>query len=100
MEIRYNICDRVWFFNTAACAFESDTVKDVRVIPTGISKDVDGNDVLDSYDVLYALSRGGVVTEGEVFDSEEQARGHYREVFCGSGCRSESAGSDRERGLG
>lgn len=81
IEIKYGLLDKVVFFNGATMKFESDAVRDVRVVPTGISKDEKGEDVLDGYEVLYQLQSGAVLTSKEVFDSEEQGRQRYREAL-------------------
>ena len=81
IEIKYGLLDKVVYLNTAEMRFDSDVVKDIRVIPTGISKDEKGEDRLDGYEVLYQLKNGIVLTSKEVYDSEEQARERYREVL-------------------
>jgi hypothetical protein len=81
IEIKYGLFDKVVFFNGTTMKFEEDSVRDIRVMPTGISKDADGNDVLDGYEVLYQLQSGVVLTSKEVFDSEEQGRQCYREAL-------------------
>ena len=81
IEIKYGLLDKVVYLNTAGMRFESDAVKDIRVIPTGISKDEKGEDKLDGYEVLYQLKSGIVLTSKEVFDSEEQAKACYREAL-------------------
>lgn len=81
IEIKYGLLDKVVYLNGATMKFESDAVRDVRVVPTGISKDAEGKDVLDGYEVLYQLKSGAVLTSKEVFDSEEQGRQHYREAL-------------------
>lgn len=79
IEIKYGLLDKVVYLNSATLKFESGKVKDVRVIPTGISKDAAGEDVLDGYEVLYQLQSGIVLSSKEVYDSEEQALERYRE---------------------
>ena len=49
IEIKYGLLDKVVYLNTAEMRFDSDVVKDIRVIPTGISKDEKGEDRLDGY---------------------------------------------------
>ena len=82
IEIRFNICDEVVYFNTASCKFEKAEVASIRVIPTGISKDEKGKNLLDGSVVLYeTANRGPVLTEAECFGSEEEARAHYLSVL-------------------
>lgn len=81
MEIKFGICEKVWYFNTAECKVAMDEVKRVQVIPTGISKSSDGENVLDGYLVLYETMNGPVLTEQECFASEEECRKRYREFF-------------------
>lgn len=82
IEIKYQICDEVVFFNTAAMRFESGIVKGIQVVPTGISVGEDGRKRLDGCEVLYSLESGLVLTGAEVFDSEEEARDYYEAYFC------------------
>lgn len=84
MEIRFGLLDRVVYLNGATLKFEEGVVKDVRIIPTGISKNEKGEDVLDGYEVLYQLQNGLVLSSQEVYDSEGQARERYREALFGS----------------
>ena len=81
IEIKYDICDEVCYFNASSCAIERDTVKGVQVIPTGISKDESGRDRLDGRVVLYQLKGGLVLTEQELFPGEEACRSWYLEFF-------------------
>lgn len=81
IEVKYGLLDKVVFFNGATMKFEEGVVKDVRIIPTGISKDEKGEDVLDGYEILYQLSSGVVLTSKEVFDSAEEGLKCYREAL-------------------
>lgn len=81
IEIKYGLFDKVVYLNGATMKFETGSVRDIRVIPTAVSKDADGEDVLDGYDVIYKLDSGILLTSGEAFDSEEQARQRYREAL-------------------
>jgi len=80
MEVKYSICDKVAYFNTAEGKVMTETVKAVRIIPRAISKDKDGNDVLDSYVVLYETT-GPVLAEQECFASVEECTAFYRAFF-------------------
>lgn len=84
IEIKYGIFDRVVYLNTSTLKFETGKVADIRVMPTGISKDENGEDILDSYDILYKLDNGIVLTSAEVYGSEEQARERIREALFAS----------------
>ncbi len=81
VEIKFGLLDKVVYLNTAAMRFEESAVKGIRVIPTGISKNEAGEDVLDGYEVLYQLKNDVVLSSQEIFASEEQARERYREVL-------------------
>lgn len=82
IEVKYGLLDKVVYLNSATLKFEEGVVKDIRIIPTGISKGEDGQDRLDGYEILYQLTSGIVLSSKEVYDSEEQARQRYREAFC------------------
>ena len=81
IEVKYGIFDKVVYLNNAALRFERDAVKDIRIIPTGISKGEDGEDRLDGYEILYQLKNGLVMSSKEVYDTEEQAKKIYRDVL-------------------
>lgn len=74
VEIKFGICDEVVYLNTATARFEKAVVKGIRVAPTGISKDESGKDVLDGFIVLYDLKDGPIVSQEEVFASEQECR--------------------------
>lgn len=82
IEIKFQICDEVVYFNTAAMRFEKGVVKGIQVVPTGISTDEEGRRRLDGCEVLYSLESGLVLTAAEAFATEEDARDHYTEYFC------------------
>lgn len=75
--VKFDICEEVVYLNTATCRFVTDSVKGVQIVPTGISKSEEGKDVLDGYTVLYHLKGGGIVSETELFHSEEECREHF-----------------------
>ena len=81
METKFGILDKVVYFNTAECKIATDEVKRIQVMPTGISKDEKGGNVLDGYVVLYEMMEGVVLSEKECFASEEECRARYREFF-------------------
>lgn len=83
MEIRFGLLDKVYYLNTARMAVESDAIKGIQIIPTGISKSEQGEDVLDGYEVLYSLKNGLVLTGGEVYASEEELLARLRVVLGG-----------------
>lgn len=78
IEVKYGLLDKVVYLNGATLRFESDAVKDIRIIPTGISKNEKGEDVLDGYEILYQLRNGLVLSSQEVYDTEEQAKERYK----------------------
>lgn len=72
-ELKFRICDEVWYFNTASRKVEKAVVKGIQVIATGISVGEDGRDRLDGDLVLYQTKEGPVLAETEVFASKEEA---------------------------
>jgi hypothetical protein len=74
----FAICDKVVYLNTATGKFDSAEVKRVQIVPTGISKDEQGNNVLDGSIVLYETLEGPTLAESEVFATEEEARAFWR----------------------
>ncbi len=76
--IMYSICDKVWYLNTATGRYDSAEVKRVQVVATGISKDEQGNNVLDGSIVLYETLEGPTLAECEVFASEDDARAYWK----------------------
>lgn len=85
-ELKFDICDRVYYLNTAVGKIESAEVKGVQVVPTGISKDVDGGNVLDGQMVLYQTVDGPVLAECELFLSESECREYWLGVL-GAYCK-------------
>lgn len=81
MEIKFNICDKVAYFNTAECKVMTAEVKSIRVIPTGISKDENGENKLDGAVVLYETMDGPVLAEQECFRTEDECLARYKEYF-------------------
>ena len=81
MEIKFNICDKVVYFNTAEGRVATAEVKAIRVIPTAVSKDADGNNVLESKVVLYETVEGPILTETECFESADACREFYKAFF-------------------
>lgn len=73
METKFKICDKVVYLNTASGKFETVEIKGIRIVPTGISKDTEGADVLDGYVVLYEPFEGPILAESEVFATEAEA---------------------------
>lgn len=81
IEVKYNLCDEVYFFNTATCKVDKVEIKSVRIIPTAVSKDENGRNILDSYVVLYETVQNLVLSEPEVFATEEECKSHYLEAL-------------------
>lgn len=82
MEVKYGICDEVFWLNTSSGKVEKAEVAGVRIVPTGISKDAEGRNVCDGHVVLYETAdRGPVLTEQECFASEAECRGHWKSVL-------------------
>lgn len=83
IEIKFEPCERVWFFNTVSRKVESTEVKRIQVVPTGVSKDAEGNNVLDGYVVLYETLDGPVLSGDELFGSEAECKDALRKVVEG-----------------
>lgn len=81
ISLKYEICQKVWYFNSSSEMVESDEIKGARVMATGISKDENGESVCDGYVVLYQLDEGLVLSEREVFASADECWGYYKEFF-------------------
>lgn len=81
MEIKFNICDKVVYFNPSECKIMTTEVKGIRVIPTGISKDDKGNNKLEGSVVLYETFDGPVLSEQECFKTEAECKAWYLEYF-------------------
>jgi len=81
METRFNICDKVVYFNTAEERIATAEIKGIRVIPTGVSQDEAGNRKLDGSVVLYETFDGPVLAEKECFKTEAECRVWYFEFF-------------------
>lgn len=79
--VKFGICDKVVFFNTADCKVVTAVVKGIQIVPTGISKNEKGENVLDGYVVLYQTFDGPVLSEQECFGSEEECLEAYRKFF-------------------
>ena len=77
VEIKFGICDEVVYLNTATARFEKAEVKGIQVVPTGISKDAEGRNVLDGQMVLYQTVDGPVLAEDEVFATAEECRVYW-----------------------
>lgn len=81
VDIEFGLLEKVVYLNSATLNIEEGVVKGIRVVPTGISKDEKGNDVLDGYEVLYHLMNDVVLTSREVFRGKEQLLARYREAL-------------------
>lgn len=77
--MKYGICEMVYYLNTAVGRIEQVEVKGIQVVPTGISKGVDGRNVLDGQMVLYQTVDGPVLAESELFATAEEARSYWVE---------------------
>jgi hypothetical protein len=74
METKFKICDKAVYLNTANGKFETVEIKGIRIVPTGISKDESGNNVLDDYVILYEPFDGPILAESELFPDKESAK--------------------------
>ena len=76
----FKICDKVVYLNTVTRKLEELEVKGIRIVPTGISKDEDGNNVLDGDMVLYETVNGPTLAASEVFADKESAKKAWKEI--------------------
>jgi len=67
--------------NTATRKFDTAVIKGIQIMPTGISKSEEGEDVLDGSVVLYQTKDGPVLAETEVFASVEEAAAAWSEII-------------------
>lgn len=81
VDIEFGLLEKVVYLNCATMTVEEGVVKGIRVVPTSISKDAEGKDVLDGYEVLYQLMNDIVLTSREVFQGKEQLLARYREAL-------------------
>lgn len=81
IDIKFSLCDDVFYFNTATCKVETGEIKGIQVVPTGISKDEKGKNKLDGFVVLYSLVDGPVLADSEVFGSKRECLDHYVKVI-------------------
>lgn len=80
METKFKICDEVFYLNTGNWSVASAVIRGIQIVPTGISKDSDGKDILDGSEVLYKMDNGQVLTEKEVFSSCDALVAHIRDL--------------------
>jgi hypothetical protein len=81
METKFNLCDRVSYFNDSEQRIESGVVKGIQVVPVDVHADENGEDVLDKSVVIYALKNGISIVEQAAFGSEEECKKHYIDLF-------------------
>lgn len=80
-ELKYNICDEVYFLNTSTGHIEPVKIKGAQVMPVGISKNEKGEDVLDGDIVLYQTFEGVVISEPELFATREKCKEHWQKIL-------------------
>lgn len=83
IEVKFGICDKVWYFNTASRKVEKAEVKGIQILPTGISKGENGENRLDGYVVLYSTVEGPVLSAEEAYASEAECKEKVREIVEG-----------------
>lgn len=81
IEVKFDLLSEVVYFNTAKGMVEKAKVKGVQIVPTGISKDEKGEDVLEGFVVLYQTMEGVMLSEQECFASEGECKEFYRKLF-------------------
>lgn len=80
-EVKFDICSRVYYLNTASAKIEQEEIKGIQIVPTGISKDEAGRSVLDGKVVLYQTVDGPVLAECEVFATEDECRTFWQNAL-------------------
>ena len=80
MVTKFEICQKVFYFNTVTRKVEPAEVKGIQVMPTGISKNEKGENVLDGSMVLYQTVEGPTLAETEVYGSREEAVAGLKEI--------------------
>ena len=73
MVTKFDICDKVVWFNTTTRKMETGVVRGIQVVPTGMHRDESGEDILDSAMVMYQLDSKMTIAETEAFPTEEDA---------------------------
>lgn len=81
METKYNVCDRVSYFNDASQKVETSTVQGIKIIATKIHANEKGEDVCDEMVPIYTLKNGINTPENTLFPSEEECVAHYKKLF-------------------
>lgn len=81
IQVKYDICSEVFYFNSVEQRVEPATVTGVRVVPTSVIKDENGKDVVESVKVLYQLDCGIHEPEEAVFASKEECVSYYASLF-------------------
>lgn len=81
MELQFGLFSEVFYLNTASWRIEKAKIVKVTVLPSGVSKDSEGNDVLEDIVVLYELDNRMVISEMEAFDTEEALREFLKGKF-------------------
>lgn len=83
IEVKFEPCSRVWFFNTVTRNVEPAEVKRIQIVPTAVSKNESGENVLDGYAVLYETLDGPVLSGAEAFGSEYDCKKVLADVVKG-----------------
>lgn len=74
IEIKFGICEKVYFFNSASRKIESGEVQGIRVIGTDIATDENGEHKCNAFEVIYELTSRLCLTGAETFGSYEECK--------------------------
>lgn len=80
MVTKYNVCDKVSYFNDASQKIETSTVQGIKIIATSVHATEEG-DVCDEQVAIYTLKNGISTPENTLFPSEEECKQHYKALF-------------------
>lgn len=81
METKYNVCDKVSYFNDASQKIENSIVQGIKIIATKIHANEKGEDICDEQVALYTLKNGINAPENALFPSDEACKEHYKALF-------------------
>ena len=81
METKYNVCDKVSYFNDASQKIENSTVQGIKIIATKIHANEKGEDICDEQVAVYALKNGANAPENALFPSDDECKDYYKKLF-------------------
>lgn len=73
-EIKFGICEKVYFFNSASRKIESGEIQGIRIIGTDIQTNESGEHVCNASEAIYELAGGMRIAGSEAFGSYEDCK--------------------------